>query len=43
MFNLDKFIADYVINRPVSMFVTDIEASKKRLTQEIKEIGRAHV
>ena len=36
MFNLDKFIADYVINRPVSMFVTDIEASKKRLTQEIK-------
>lgn len=36
MFNLDKFIADYVINRPVSMFAKDIEANKDILTQEIK-------
>lgn len=36
MFNLDKFIADYVINRPVSMFAKDIEANKETLTQEIK-------
>ena len=34
MFNLNKFIADYVINRQVSMFAQDIEANK---------IGRAHV
>ena len=26
MFNLDKFIADHVTHRPVSMFAADIEA-----------------
>ncbi|HJA14203.1 MAG TPA: UDP-N-acetylglucosamine 4,6-dehydratase [Candidatus Butyricimonas faecavium] len=36
MFNLDKFIADHVIKRPVSMFAADIEANKEKLTQEIK-------
>ena len=36
MFNLDKFIADSVTKRPVSMFVADIEANKENLTQEIK-------
>ena len=33
MFNLEKFIADSVTSRPVSMFAADIEA----------KIGRAHV
>ena len=28
MFNLDKFIADSVTFRPVSMFAPDIEANK---------------
>ena len=37
MFNLDKFIADSVTFRPVSMFATDIEANKKVLSREIKE------
>lgn len=36
MFNLDKFIAGYVINRPVSMFAKDIEANKEKLSIEIK-------
>ena len=36
MFNLDKFIADSVTFRPVSMFVPDIEANKEKLTNEIK-------
>ena len=36
MFNLDKFIADNVTKRPVSMFAADIEANKEKLTQEIK-------
>ena len=36
MFNLDKFIADSVTKRPVSMFVPDIEANKETLTEEIK-------
>ncbi len=36
MFNLDKFIADYVTFRPVSMFAPDIEANKEKLTEEIK-------
>jgi FlaA1/EpsC-like NDP-sugar epimerase len=36
MFNLDKFIADSVTFRPVSMFAADIEANKEVLTQEIK-------
>ena len=36
MFNLDKFIADSVTLRPVSMFAADIEANKETLTREIK-------
>jgi len=36
MFNLDKFIADSVTFRPVSMFAEDIEANKEKLTKEIK-------
>ena len=36
MFNLDKFIADSVTFRPVSMFSVDIETNKETLTQEIK-------
>ena len=31
MFNLDKFIADSVTFRPVSMFAADIEANKEKL------------
>lgn len=37
MFNLDKFIADYVTKRPVSMFAADIEANKETLSKEIKD------
>ena len=37
MFNLDKFIADSVTFRPVSMFAADIEANKNALTREIKD------
>ena len=37
MFNLDKFIADSVTFRPVSMFAADIEANKETLTKEIKD------
>lgn len=37
MFNLDKFIADFVTKRPVSMFAADIEANKETLTREIKD------
>ena len=33
MFNLDKFIADSVTFRPVSMFATDIEANKNGLAE----------
>jgi FlaA1/EpsC-like NDP-sugar epimerase len=36
MFNLDKFIADSVTFRPVSMFAADIEANKETLENEIK-------
>ena len=36
MFNLDKFIADSVTKRPVSMFEPDIQANKETLTREIK-------
>ena len=36
MFNLDKFIADSVTSRSVSMFAKDIEANKEKLTAEIK-------
>ena len=37
MFNLDKFIADSVTKRPVSMFAQDIEANREELTREIKD------
>ena len=37
MFNLDKFIADSVTKRPISMFAADIEANKETLTKEIKD------
>ena len=36
MFNLDKFIAESVTFRPVSMFAADIEANRETLTREIK-------
>ena len=36
MFNLDKFIAENVTFRPVSMFAADIAANKEKLTAEIK-------
>ena len=36
MFNLDKFIADSVTYRPVSMFAGDIEANAEVLKREIK-------
>lgn len=36
MFNLEKFIADSVTSRPVSMFAADIEANRKTLIAEIK-------
>ena len=37
MFNLDKFIAESVTKRPVSMFAQDIEANKDTLSKEIKD------
>ena len=37
MFNLNKFIADSVTFRPVSMFAVDIEANKDKLLAEIKD------
>ena len=37
MFNLDKFISDFVTKRPVSMFAPDVEANKKTLSKEIKD------
>lgn len=36
MFNLNKFIADSVTFRPVSMFAKDIDANKRILIKEIK-------
>lgn len=35
MFNLNKFIADYITSRSVSMFASDIEANKELLSKEI--------
>ena len=35
MFNLDKFIAESVTFRPVSMFAPDIEENGERVTGEI--------
>jgi len=37
MFNLDKFIGDYVTGRPISMFEVDIKANSQKLTTEIKD------
>jgi FlaA1/EpsC-like NDP-sugar epimerase len=37
MFNLDKFIADNVTKRPVSMFAVDIYANKEKLSKELKD------
>lgn len=36
MFNLDKFIADFVTFRQSSLFEADINANSKKLTQEIE-------
>lgn len=36
MFNLNKFIDAYVIKRPESMFLDDIEANKEELTRKIE-------
>ena len=37
MFNLDKFISNFVTKRPKSMFAPDIEANKEMLDKEIKD------
>lgn len=37
MFNLDKFIAESITKRPVSMFADDIEANKEKLASEIHD------
>ncbi len=37
MFNLNKFISDSVTFRSVSMFTSDIETNKDKLTKEIKD------
>lgn len=37
MFNLNKFIADSVTSRAISMFAADIEVNKEKLTAEIKD------
>lgn len=36
MFNLDKFISQYVTNRDRSMFLADIEANKEELSKKIE-------
>lgn len=36
MVQIDRFIADYVTKRPVSMFQADIEANKGKLTEQIE-------
>lgn len=37
MFNLNKFVGDYVTKRPVSMFEADIKTNSEILTAEIKD------
>ena len=37
MFNLDKFISEFVTKRPFSMFAVDIEKNKETLIKEIKD------
>ena len=36
MFQLDKFIADHVTHRPMSMFAADIEANRETLSRAIQ-------
>lgn len=36
MFQLDKFISDYVTHRPMSMFAADIEANRETLSRAIQ-------
>lgn len=36
MFDLDRFISEYVTKRPVSMFYNDIQKNKEALTEKIK-------
>lgn len=36
MFNLDKFIGEYVTKRQTSMFLGDIEKNREKLTEKIK-------
>ena len=36
MFNLDQFILQYVIKRPASMFVSDIEKNRAALIDKIE-------
>lgn len=36
MFNLDRFISEYVTKRPVSMFLDDVQAYSKELTEKIE-------
>ena len=40
MFNLDKFIADSVTFRPVSMFEPDIEANAETLVRQAHHKSR---
>jgi len=37
MFDLSKFISEYVTKRPVSMFYEDIQNNKEELTRKIKD------
>lgn len=37
MFSIDSFISKYVIKRPVSMFLSDIEANRDKLIKKIKD------
>ena len=36
MFDLEKFISEYVVKRPESMFLKDIEANKDALKAKIE-------
>lgn len=36
MFNLNQFISDSIIHRPISMFAVDIQANKEKLQSEIE-------
>lgn len=36
MINVNKFISDYITDRPISLFVQDIEANKEKLSEEIQ-------